>query len=213
MRSCKRISPHELVESLQNAYSLHKTALKYQSPWQLLVSIILSAQCTDARVNQVTPRLFKKLPTIQRMAFATLPTIERLIYSTGFYKNKAKNIKSAAQTILQSFQGTIPDSMEQLIMIPGVGRKTANVYLQVVHRKAEGVVVDTHIFRVSRRTGASRGKTPEQVERELMRKLPKQDWMRYGDLAIQHGRRVCRARRPLCRQCILKEECPRIGCV
>ena len=197
-----------VIELLKREYPLHKTALGYRNEWQLLVAIILSAQCTDARVNQVTPPLFKELPEIKDFAKAPLKKIERLIFSTGFYKNKAKNIKAAAQKITGDFKGRIPDSMQELVTIPGVGRKTANVFLHVVHEKSEGVVVDTHIFRVSRRTGVSKGRTAEQVEREVMKQLPKRQWIAYGDYVIQHGRKICHARKPECGKCLLNKECP-----
>lgn len=197
-----------VIRLLRKEYSLHKTALGYGSEWQLLVAIILSAQCTDARVNIVTPGLFRELPGVRDFVVAPIKKIEKLIFSTGFYKNKARNIKAAAQKITGDFKGKIPDSMEKLITIPGVGRKTANVFLHVVHQKIEGVVVDTHIFRVSRRTGVSGGKTAEQVERDVMGQLPKKQWIAYGDYAIQHGRKICHARKPECGKCILSKECP-----
>lgn len=202
------MSPLTVLEGLSKKYKSFTTALDYKTEWQFLVAIILSAQCTDNRVNKVTPVLFTALPEISDFASAPVTKIEKLIFSTGFYKNKAKNIKAAAQTILREYSGKIPDNMETLVKIPGVGRKTANVFLQVVHKKAEGIVVDTHIFRVSNRTGASKGKTPEQVEHELMRALPKKYWILYGNLAIQHGRVLCHARKPDCASCPLKTTCP-----
>ena len=203
--------PAERVLSLlEPHYPAYDTVLTYDTPWQLLISIILSAQCTDDQVNRATPALFKALPTPQAMVKAPLPKIEKLIFSTGFYKNKAKNIQAAARAILRDHDWIIPNSMERLVTIPGVGRKTANVYLHIVHRKTEGVVVDTHIFRVSKRTGVSKGNTPEQVERDVMEQLPKAQWKRYGDVLIQHGRKVCHARKPACGECVLREECPKL---
>lgn len=202
------MSPLAVIRGLEKAYAPHVTALSYRNEWELLVAIVLSAQCTDARVNMVTPKLFAELPGVQDFARAPQARIEKLIYSTGFYKNKAKNLKAAAQKLAADYGGKLPDSMEELITIPGVGRKTANVFLHVVHRKAEGVVVDTHIFRVSKRTGVSAGKTAEQVERDVMRKLDKKYWILYGDLAIQHGRVICHARKPECSRCPLNKTCP-----
>lgn len=201
-------TPLAVLRALRRRYYLHTTALDYKNEWQLLVAIILSAQCTDARVNMVTPVLFKALPRVQDYVTVPQAKLEKLIYSTGFYRNKAKNIKAAASALVSEHKGKIPDSMDALVEIPGVGRKTANVFLRVAHEKAEGIVVDTHIFRVSRRTGAASGKTPEQVERELMEGLPRKHWIAYGDLAIQHGRVLCHARKPDCANCPLKTKCP-----
>lgn len=197
-----------VLKGLRTTYKLHTTQLQYKTPWQFLVAVILSAQCTDAQVNRVTPGLFAKYPDPQSLAKASLPAIEKLVYSTGFYKAKAKNCKKAAQHVIKEHNGKLPATLAQLIRIPGVGRKTANVFLQVVHGKAEGVVVDTHIFRVSKRTGAATGNTAEQVEQDLMQSLPQKDWAAYGDLVIQHGRHVCFARKPNCDGCVLKKQCP-----
>lgn len=196
-----------LVKTLSKHYKLHKSALSYKSEWQLLVAIILSAQCTDAQVNKVTPALFKALPKVQDMSAVNQTKLEKLIFSTGFYKNKAKNVKAAAQHLIEKHEGKIPATMNELVKVPGVGRKTANVFLSVVHNKAEGVVIDTHIFRVSQRIGVSKGNTAEQVERDVMEQLPKRYWISYGDLVIQHGRKICHARKPDCVHCPLKKTC------
>lgn len=206
----KKMTASRILEMLNPHYPVYDTILLYQEPWQLLVAIMLSAQCTDAQVNKVTPALFKSIPTMQAMEKAPRVKIEKLIFSTGFYKNKARSIQAAARAIIHDHHGKIPDSMETLITIPGVGRKSANVFLHIVHRKVEGVVVDTHIFRVTRRTGASTGKTPEQVERDVMRQLPKPQWKRYGDVLIQHGRKVCHARKPDCGICSIRKKCPKL---
>lgn len=202
------LSPLAVIKGLRTRYPPFVTALTWKTDWQLLVAVILSAQCTDARVNAVTPPLFKALPTMKDFATVPQAQLEALIFSTGFYKNKAKNIIGAANTILAHHNGTIPDTMAQLIAIPGVGRKTANVFLHVIHEKAEGVVVDTHIYRVSRRTGAATGNTPEHVEREIMANLQQKHWIEYGNLTIQHGREICHARTPDCPNCPLKTTCP-----
>jgi len=208
MKSRPALEPLAVIKGLRKRYLPFVTALTWKSEWQLLVAVILSAQCTDERVNRVTPPLFKALPTMRDFATVPQATLEKLIFSTGFYKNKAKNIKAAASTIITKHNSSIPDSMEELVAIPGVGRKTANVFLHVIHKKAEGIVVDTHIYRVSKRTGAARGNTPEQVERSLIQSLPKKYWIEYGNLTIQHGREICYARKPDCSACPLKTTCP-----
>ena len=202
------LTPLTVIRGLRKRYPPFVTALTWNDEWQLLVAVMLSAQCTDARVNTVTPVLFKTLPTMRD--FVTVPqgNLEKLIFSTGFYKNKAKNIIAAAKTITTKHDRIIPNTMNELITIPGVGRKTANVFLHVIHKKVEGIVVDTHIYRVSRRTGVAKGNTPEQVEREVMAVLPKKYWIEYGNLTIQHGRELCHARKPDCANCPLKKVCP-----
>ncbi len=202
------LSAITVLRKLEPGYPPLATPLNYNNPWELLVAVILSAQCTDARVNLVTPELFAKLPGAAAMAKAPILTIEKLIHSTGFYKSKAKNLKACAQAVLNNHSGSIPESMRELIALPGVGRKTANVVQQVIHGRVEGIVVDTHIFRVSWRTGAATKSTPQQVERELMETLPKSKWQRYGEVAIQHGRVVCHARKPDCVNCPLMKTCP-----
>lgn len=202
------MSPLAVIKGLRKTYKPFKTVLQYKDDWQLLFAILLSAQTTDANVNKVTAVLFKTLPSAEAIANCPLPKLEKLIYSTGYYKAKARNLKAAANTLSKDFGGRVPDSMELLITIPGVGRKTANVFLHVWHERAEGVVVDTHIFRVSNRTGASYGKTPEQVERDIMSNLPKKHWIMYSDLTIQHGRAICEAKKPRCDICPLNKECP-----
>jgi endonuclease III len=202
------MTPLAVIEGLEKTYKPFKTLLTYKDDWQLLFSILLSAQTTDANVNKVTAVLFKELPTVQAIADCPLPKLEKLVYSTGYYKAKAKNLKGAAQKLVDEFNGNVPGTMEELITIPGVGRKTANVFLHVWHEIAQGVVVDTHIFRVSRRTGVSRGNTPAQVEKDVMKKLDKKYWILYSDLAIQHGRAICDARKPRCDVCPINKECP-----
>lgn len=204
------VEASSVVKILSKHYSLHITALKYKTEWQLLVAIMLSAQCTDARVNKVTPILFKELPKVEDFAKIPNARLEKLIFSTGFYKAKTKNIKAAAKYLIAKHNSNVPSSMQELIKVPGVGRKTANVFLQVVHKKAEGVVVDTHIFRVSRRTGVSKANTAQQVEKDIMAQLPKKQWIAYGDLTIQHGRVICHARKPDCEHCPLKNTCPKL---
>jgi endonuclease III len=202
------MTPLAVIKGLQKTYKPFKTALTYKKDWQLLFAILLSAQTTDANVNKVTSTLYKELPTVEAIANSSLPKLEKLVYSTGYYKAKAKNLQGAAQKLLSDYKGKVPKTMDELITIPGVGRKTANVFLHVYHEIASGVVVDTHIFRVSNRTGASNGKTAEQVEQDVMHSLDKKYWILYSDLTIQHGRQICDARKPRCDVCPLNKECP-----
>ena len=176
-------------------------------PWELLVATILSAQCTDVRVNMVTPELFRRFPTPQAMAKATLPQLEALIRTTGFFRNKAKSIQGAARKIISDFNGQVPQTLAELITIPGAARKTANVVLGVCFGKAEGVVVDTHVLRISRRLGLAKSETPEKVEQELMQIIPKDRWIAFSHQIIHHGRQVCDARKPMCDRCNLEQLC------
>jgi endonuclease-3 len=176
-------------------------------PWELLVATILSAQCTDVRVNMVTPELFRRFPTPQKMAKATLPQLEALIRTTGFFHNKAKSIQGAARKIVSNFNGQVPQTLAELITIPGAARKTANVVLGVAYGKAEGVVVDTHVFRITHRLGLAKGETPQKVEQELMRILPQSCWIDFSHQIIHHGRQICEARKPKCDRCNLEQLC------
>jgi endonuclease-3 len=196
-----------ILKGLDEAYPKAECALHHRSPWELLVATILSAQCTDARVNMVTPELFRRFPTPQAMAAATLDQIQEKIKSTGFYHNKAKSIQGAARKIIADFGGQVPQTLAELITIPGVARKTANVVLGVCFGRAEGIVVDTHVFRIARRLELASGDTPEKVEQELMRILPRDRWIRFSHQIIQHGRQVCTARNPKCNVCNLEPLC------
>jgi endonuclease-3 len=196
-----------ILKGLDEAYPNAVCALTHQTPWELLVATILSAQCTDVRVNMVTPELFRRFPTPQAMAKASLPELEELIRTTGFFRNKAKSIQGAAKKIIAEFGGEVPQTLTELITIPGAARKTANVVLGVSFGKAEGVVVDTHVFRISRRLELAKGDTAEKVEQELMRVLPRDRWISFSHQVIQHGRKVCAARNPKCRECNLEPLC------
>lgn len=196
-----------ILKALDEAYPNAVCALDHRSPWELLVATILSAQCTDARVNMVTPELFRRFPTPEVMARATLPEIEALIRTTGFFHNKAKSILGAAKKVSEDFNGQVPRTLAELITIPGAARKTANVVLGVSFGKAEGVVVDTHVFRIARRLELAKGDTPQKVEQELMKVIPRGDWIRFSHQVIHHGRQVCVARSPKCRQCNLETLC------
>lgn len=196
-----------ILKGLDEAYPDAVCALNHRSPWELLVATILSAQCTDARVNMVTPELFRRFPTPAAMSKAKLPELEDLIRTTGFFRNKAKSIQGAAKKITEQFGGQVPQTLEELITVPGAARKTANVVLGVSFGKAEGVVVDTHVFRISRRLELAKGDTPQKVEQELMSVLPQERWISYSHQVIQHGRQVCIARSPKCNKCILETVC------
>jgi endonuclease-3 len=196
-----------ILAALDEAYPRAECALNHHSPWELLVATILSAQCTDVRVNLVTPELFRRFPTPQKMAKATLPQLEALIRTTGFFRNKAKSIQGAARKIVADFGGQVPQTLAELVTIPGAARKTANVVLGVAFGKAEGVVVDTHVFRIARRLSLTKGETPEKVEQELMRILPQSRWIDFSHQIIHHGRQVCEARKPKCDRCNLEQLC------
>jgi len=196
-----------ILKGLDEAYPHAECALNHRSPWELLVATILSAQCTDVRVNMVTPELFHRFPTPESMAEATLPELEALIRTTGFFRNKAKSIQGAANKVVAEFGGRVPETLAELTTIPGVARKTASVVLGVCFHKAEGVVVDTHVFRIARRLGLAKGDTPEKVEQELMRVLPRERWIDFSHQIILHGRQVCEARKPKCDRCNLEQLC------
>ena len=196
-----------ILKALDEAYPNVKCALTHRSAWELLVATILSAQCTDVRVNIVTPDLFRRYPDPPAMAQATLPDLEALIRTTGFFHNKAKSIQGAARKVVAEFAGQVPQTLAELITIPGAARKTANVVLGVCFAKAEGVVVDTHVFRIVRRLGLAKGDTPEKVEQELMRVIPQSRWIDFSHQIIHHGRQVCEARKPKCDRCNLEQLC------
>jgi endonuclease III len=196
-----------ILTALDEAYPDAVCALTHNTPWELLVATILSAQCTDARVNMVTPELFRRFPTPAAMRKAKQAEIEELIKTTGFFRNKAKSILGAAKKVTEEFGGQVPQTLAELITIPGAARKTANVVLGVSFGKAEGVVVDTHVFRISRRLELAKGDTVEKVEQELMKVLPQDRWISFSHQIIHHGRRVCVARNPKCSECNLETLC------
>jgi endonuclease III len=192
-----------LLRALHDTYPDTECALTHENPLQLIVATILSAQCTDERVNMVTPALFKRCRTAKD--FATIPPkeLEKLIHSTGFYRNKSKNIRGMAQMLLDRHGGQVPQTMDELLELPGVARKTANVVLSVAYNKAEGIVVDTHVARLSRRFGLSQQENPVKIEQELMKLIPKEDWIWFSGALIDHGRKVCKAISPRCPECPL----------
>jgi len=196
-----------ILKGLDEAYRDAVCALTHRTPWELLVATILSAQCTDVRVNMVTPELFKRFPTPAAMAKAELPELIEIIRTTGFFNNKAKSIKGAAQSIVDRFGGKVPETLAELITVPGAARKTANVVLGVSYGKAEGVVVDTHVFRIAHRLDLTKSDTAEKVEQDLMRILPQDRWISFSHQVIHHGRQICIARKPKCDQCNLEKLC------
>ena len=197
-----------IFKRLARAYPDAHCELDFKTPFQLLVATILSAQCTDKRVNMVTPALFERFPDAEALAMADPRDVEELIRPTGFFRNKTKSLIGMAGGVLDRFGGRVPDSMEELITLPGVGRKTANVILGTAFGTPEGVVVDTHVGRVSRRLGLTRLSDPVKVESVLMKLFPRKNWTLLSHLLIFHGRRVCVARRPRCAECVLNDICP-----
>lgn len=201
----------EILVRLKHLYPEARCSLNYQTPVQLLVATILSAQCTDERVNQVTPALFARYPDAAALAQAELAELEILVRSTGFYRNKAKNIQGACRRILTDFQGQVPKRMELLLTLPGVARKTANVVLAHAFGINAGVTVDTHVKRLSQRLGLTEHTDPVRIERDLMKLLPQPDWENWSIRLIYHGRAICNARSPKCDRCALADICPSAG--
>jgi len=192
---------------LDHLFPRAECALHHKNPFQLLVATILSAQCTDERVNKVTPTLFAKYPTAQAFAALDPKVLEEDIHSTGFFRNKAKNIIGASRQIVEKFGGKVPRSMEEMLTLPGVARKTANVVLGTAYGIPAGVVVDTHVFRISHRLKLSNGKTPENVEQDLIKLLPEDRWIAFSHQVIWFGRKICQARNPSCAECPLESLC------
>jgi endonuclease-3 len=196
-----------ILEELRKAYPDVVCALNHKSAWELTVATILSAQCTDVRVNLVTPKLFKTFPTPKAMAAASLPELEELIRTTGFFRNKAKSIQGAARVVTEKFGGKVPQTMEEILTLPGVARKTGNVVLGSWYGIAVGVVVDTHVMRLSRRLELTKETAPEKVERDLMKIIPQDRWIAFSHELIHHGRQICLARKPKCVDCTLEKIC------
>lgn len=197
-----------IMERLYKIYPHPRTALQYKTPWELLVATILSAQATDKLVNTVTPELFKKYPTIESFAKSSVQDLDQAISKVNFHQNKAKNIKAAAEMILDKFQGSVPATMEELDSLPGVARKTANVVLGDAFHKSEGIVVDTHVIRLTNKLGLTTEKDPVKIELDLMKIVPKPNWTDFSHLLILHGREMCPARPHTCQGCPLGDLCP-----
>jgi endonuclease-3 len=198
----------KIVAILRKTYPDPKTALSFSNPLQLLIATILSAQCTDVRVNVVTAVLFKKYRTVEDFADAKQEELEQDVRSTGFFRNKAKSIIACCKTITTKHGGKVPKTMEELVELGGVGRKTANCVLGGAYGISSGVVVDTHVRRVSQRLGLTANDDPEKIEIDLMRLLPQDDWYAFGNMLIWHGRKICDARKPDCLNCPLRKDCP-----
>lgn len=205
------IKVKEIIKILNKKYPAPKCALDHESPWQLLVSTILSAQCTDKRVNMITPALFKRYQNIEDFAKADIKELETYIHSAGFYHNKAKNIIACASALLSLYNGILPQTLDELTKLPGVGRKTGSVLLGTAFGKAEGIVVDTHVSRLSQKIGLTKEKDPEKIEKDLMKIVEKKYWIDFSHWLILHGRETCIARRPKCGECIIREKCDGLG--
>ena len=201
----------EILRLLAQEYGEATCALHHDGAYQLLVATILSAQCTDARVNMVTPALFRRYPDAHAMARADLDDLQELIRSTGFFRNKSKSLQGSARRLVDEFDGEVPSNMPDLLKLPGVARKTANVVLGAACGIASGVVVDTHVGRLSRRLGLTHQKSPVKVEKDLMDMIPRDEWINFAHRLIHHGRRVCQSRKPRCEECAFADLCPRIG--
>jgi endonuclease-3 len=201
----------DIIKLFRKAYPESRTALEFETPLQILVSTILSAQCTDERVNKITPALFKKYPNAAAFAKADKAELEMEIRPAGFFRNKAKSIMGAAEKIVEEFGGEVPDSMEKLVTLPGVARKTANIVLSSVFKKAEGIAVDVHVKRLSGRMGLSKQTVPEKIEQDLLKIVPEDAWLDFNYLLVNHGRAVCQARKPRCGDCVIARLCPKIG--
>lgn len=201
----------KILALLKRAYPEAECSLDYGTPLQLLISTILSAQCTDERVNKVTPALFSRYKTAKDFADADSGELESLIRSTGFYRNKAKNIRGACRLIAGKHGGRVPDTMEEILELPGVARKTANIVLGNAYGVLEGIPVDTHAIRISRLLGLTKNTDPAKIEQDLMKLVPKEDRLTVSNLFVHHGRAVCIARRPICSKCPLNRLCPKVG--
>lgn len=207
----KKSRAKRIVSLLSKAYPAAKCSLHHKNPLQLLIATILSAQCTDARVNLVTPALFKRFKTAKDFAGASQSEMEKYVRSTGFYRNKAKNIRASCKLLVQKHNGSVPRTMEEMLELPGVARKTANIVLGNSYGVIEGVPVDTHAIRISHLLGWSKEKQQEKIERDLMALLPRKYWLKISDLFVHHGRAVCIARRPRCGECPISRLCLKVG--
>ncbi len=207
----KRRQAAAIVRRLAKEYADAECALVHRSPFQLLIATILSAQCTDERVNIVTKDLFAQYPDAAALAEATVKDVEKIIQSTGFFRAKAKNITECSKKLVELHGGKVPRELEALVVLPGVGRKTANVVLGTAYGIPTGVVVDTHVTRLTQRLGLTKNTDAVKIERDLMQCLKEDEWIDFSHRLIHHGRRVCKARKPICSECVLLELCPRIG--
>ncbi|MCX6711256.1 MAG: endonuclease III [Candidatus Woesearchaeota archaeon] len=201
----------KIMQILTREYKVPRSALRFSNPLQVLVATMLSAQCTDIRVNMVTPALFRKYRSVKDFANADLKELEQIIRSTGFYHMKARHIIDSSKMIVNDFHSQVPDSMENLLKLPGVARKTANMVLSEGYGKVEGIVVDTHVTRLSYRLGLTKNREPVKIEQDLMKIFPKSNWRTLSHFLVFHGRAVCTAKKPKCEFCSLRNLCPRLG--
>jgi endonuclease III len=206
-----RVQAKQVVHALATTYPDATCALKHQNAYQLIVATILSAQCTDERVNMVTPSLFAKYPDVRALAAADQSELEAMIRSTGFFRAKSTSLRGMAKAVVEEHGGEIPRTLDELVKLPGVGRKTANVVLGTVWEIATGVVVDTHVKRITNLLGLTKSSNPEQIEEDLMQLIPQSEWVNFSHRMIHHGRRICIARRPKCTECPLLSCCQRVG--
>lgn len=207
-QKAKRLRSLEILTRLRRTYPGSRLALDFGSPLQLLMALVLAAQCTDKKVNEVTPPLFRRYPTSRDLAAAELPELEEMVKSTGFYRNKARALKALGQALATNHDGEVPADLEALLALPGVGRKTANAVLGNAFGRNEGIVVDTHVQRLSRRLGLTQETDPEKIERDLLPLVPQEDWTVWGHLLQDHGRALCKARKPECAACPVADLCP-----
>jgi endonuclease-3 len=207
MKSAK-VRIKAIIKILREQDPASRTALEFETPLQILVATILSAQCTDERINQITPGLFRKYPTASDFANADRQDLEKQIRPAGFFRNKAKSIIGASKKIVDEFGGDVPRTMAGLITLPGVARKTANIVLSSAFQIAEGIAVDTHVKRLSGRLGLSTESDPEKIERDLLALVPRKDWIDFNYLLVNHGRKICQARKPKCPECVINHLCP-----
>ncbi len=209
--AARKTAARQIADRLAEFYADAECALHHRNPYELIVATILSAQCTDARVNIVTPALFQRYPHAAALAKAEQADVEKLVQTTGFFRAKAANLIGMAKAVVQDHDGEIPPSLDELVKLPGVGRKTANVVMGVAFGTASGVVVDTHVKRITSLLGLTKATQPEKVEADLMELLPESEWVNFSHRLIHHGRRICIARRPKCPECPLLDLCPRVG--
>ncbi|HEY2290888.1 MAG TPA: endonuclease III [Thermoanaerobaculia bacterium] len=207
-KKARRERAAEILARLRREFPQTRIALDFQNPLQLLMATVLAAQCTDQKVNEVTPPLFRRYPTARDFAAADLAELEEMVRQTGFYRNKAKALKNLGMTLMAEHGGEVPDSMESLVALPGVGRKTANVVLGNAFGRNEGIAVDTHVQRLSRRLFLTEEEDPEKIERDLIAILPREEWTRFALLLQDHGRKTCKARKPECAVCPVADLCP-----